>query len=100
MRVVTFDAPDVTAFCRLDGLGLEVLGQRVDSERAVLACRVVGAATDRWCRRCGGEGTPRDSVTRRLAHTPFGWRPTTLVVTVTRFGCQPCGRAWRRSGSR
>lgn len=95
MRDVTFDAPDVTALCRLDDLGLVVVGQRVEPDRAVLACRAVGAATDRWCRECGGEGTPRDSVTRRLAHTPLGWRPTTLVITVTRYSCAPCGRVWR-----
>ena len=41
----------------------------------MLACRVT--EPDRWCRRCGCEGSPRDSVTRRLAHEPFGWRPTT-----------------------
>ena len=72
MRDLTFDAPDLTAFCRVDDLGLVVTGQRVDAERAVLACRAVGAASDRWCRECGGEGTPRDSVVRRLAHAPFG----------------------------
>ena len=37
----TFIAADLTAFCRLDELGLEVTGQRVEPERAVLACRVV-----------------------------------------------------------
>ena len=34
------------------------------------------------CRRCGAEGAVRDSVVRRLAHEPFGWRPTTLEVTL------------------
>ena len=27
----------------------------------------------RWCRRCGCEAAPRDSVSRRLAHEPLGW---------------------------
>jgi len=31
---------DLTVFCRLDELGLVVTGQRLDSDRAVLACRV------------------------------------------------------------
>ena len=93
MRDATFDCPDLTAFCRLDELGLEVVGQRVERDRALLACRV--AEPDRWCRRCGGEGTPRDSVVRRLAHAPFGWRPTTLVVTLSRYRCAACGRVWR-----
>lgn len=44
----TFTTPDLTTFCRLDGLGLEVTGQRLEPDRAVLACRVVD--DDRWCR--------------------------------------------------
>ena len=66
----TFACPDLTTFCRLDELGLEVTGQRLEPDRAVLACRVV--EPDDWCRRCGCEGVPRDTVTRRLAHEPFG----------------------------
>ncbi len=93
MRDVTFDCPDLTAFCRLDGLGLQVVGQRVDPDRATLACRVV--ESDGWCRRCGAEGAARDSVIRRLAHEPFGWRPTVLEVTVRRYRCE-CGHVWRQ----
>jgi hypothetical protein len=74
----TFDTPDLTTFCRLDGLGLIVVGQRLEPGRAVLACTVVPTEDDRWCRRCGGEGSPRGDVSRELAHEPFGWRPTTL----------------------
>ncbi|MGH2379665.1 MAG: ISL3 family transposase [Candidatus Limnocylindria bacterium] len=94
MRDATFACPDLTTFCRLDELGLEAVGQRVESARAVVACRVV--EPDRWCRRCGCEGTPRDSVTRRLAHEPLGWRPTTLVVTIRRYRCSGCGHVWRQ----
>ena len=94
MRDAIFDAPDLTAFCRLDDLGLVVVGQRVEADRAVLSCRVV--ESDRWCRRCGVEGRPRDSVMRRLAHAPFGWLPTTLQVTVGRYVCDGCGRVWRQ----
>jgi transposase len=90
----TFTCPDLTTFCRLDELGLEVLGQRLDTGRAVLACRVV--EPDQWCRRCGCEGAPRDTVTRRLAHEPLGWRPTTLEVTVRRYRCTGCGHVWRQ----
>jgi len=32
----------------------------------------------------GYEGVARDSLVRRLAHEAFGWRPTTLPVTVRR----------------
>ena len=97
MLDATFACPDLTTFCRLDELGLEVTGQRVDPDRAMLACRVVDAdSTDRWCRRCGCEGTARDTVVRELAHEPFGWRPTRLAVTVRRYRCAECRRVWRQ----
>ena len=94
MSDATFDCCELTTFWRVDELGLEVVGQRVERDRAQLACRV--AEPDRWCRRYGAEGTPRDSVVRRLAHAPFGWRPTTLVVTVRRYRCGGCGHVWRQ----
>jgi transposase len=90
----TFARPDLTTFTRLDELGLVVTGQRLEPNRAVLACRVID--DDRWCRRCGCEGAPRDSVVRELAHEPFGWRPTTLAVTIRRYRCTGCGRVWRQ----
>jgi transposase len=90
----TFARPDLTTFAGLDGLGLEVVGQRVEPQRAVLACRIV--EPDQWCHRCGCEGAPRDTVTRRLAHEPLGWRPTTLEVTVRRYRCGDCGHVWRQ----
>jgi transposase len=90
--------PDLTRFCRLDELGLQVTGQRLEPGRAVLACRVV--EPDQWCRRCGCEGTPRDTVVRRLAHEPLGWRPTTLEVVVRRYRCTGCGHVWRQDTSR
>jgi len=94
MSDATFARPDLTTFCRLEELGLEVTGQRLEPDRAVLACRVVDP--DQWCRRCGCEGTPRDTVIRRLAHEPWGWRPTTLEVTVRRYRCTGCGHVWRQ----
>jgi transposase len=97
VRDATFACPDLTTFCRLDALGLEVTGQQLEPDRAVLACRVV--EPDRWCRRCGCEGAPRDSVTRALAHEPFGWRPTTLLVTICRYRCSGCGHVWRQDTS-
>jgi transposase len=94
----TFACPDLTTFARLDGLGLEVVGQRLEPDCAVLACRVV--EPDQWCRRCGCEGAPRDTVMRQLAHEPLGWRPTTLEVTVRRYRCTGCGHVWRQDTSR
>ena len=73
----TFADPDVTTFARLDGLGLRVVGQFLEPDRAILECSVVNA--DQRCRRCGGWGRPRDTTTRRLAHEPLGWRPTVAV---------------------
>jgi len=96
--VAEFACPDLTAFCRLDELGLEVIGQRLEPAGAVLACRVV--EPDGWCRRCGCEGVPRDTVLRRLAHEPFGWRPTTLLVTLRRYRCADCGHVWRQDTSK
>lgn len=93
-----FARADLTTFCRLDELGLEVTGQRVDPGGAVLACRVL--EPDQWCRRCGCEGAPRDTVTRQLAHAPFGWRPTTLLITVRRYRCADCGHVWRQDTSK
>lgn len=93
-----FACPDLTVFCRLDEFGLEVTGQRIEPDRAVLACRVL--EPDQWCRRCGCQGVPRDSVVRRLAHEPLGWRPTVLEVTVRRYRCTGCGHVWRQDTSR
>ena len=78
MPDATFGCPDLTTFCRLDELGLVVVGQRLEPDRAVLACRVLEAddGTEGWCERCGRAGRPRDTVTRELAHEPLGWRPT------------------------
>ena len=93
MSNATFCAPDLTAFCRLDELGLEAIGQRLEPGRAVLECRVNDP--DPWCRRCGAEGTLRDTVTRTLAHEPFGHRPTVLNIRIRRFRCSWCRKVWR-----
>ena len=98
MPDATFACPDLTTFCRLDELGLEVTGQRLELDRAVLACRI--ADDDSWCRRCGEQGAPRDSVTRGLAHEPLGWRPTTLLVTIRRYRCAGCAHVWRQDISK
>ena len=97
MPNATFATPDLTTFCRLDELGLEAVGQRLEPDRAVIKCRVVD--TDPWCRSCGAAGVLRDTVTRRLAHEPFGQRPTTLQVRVRRYWCGHCARTWRQDTS-
>src|SRR6478735_8017945 len=35
-----------------------------------------------------------------LSHEPFGWRPTTLHVTVRRYRCAGCGHVWRQDTSK
>ena len=90
----TFATPDLTTFCRLDELGLVAVGQLIEPEVATIECRL--AEADPWCRKCVAEGVARDSVTRRLAHEPFGHRPTTLLVRVRRYRCDHCRRTWRQ----
>ena len=97
MPDATFTRPDLTTFTGLADLGLEVTGQLLEADRAVLACRVV--EPDDWCKRCGCQGVPRDTVTRELAHEPFGWRPTTLRITVRRYRCVECSHVWRQDTS-
>lgn len=36
-----FAAPDLTTFCRLDELGVEAVGQRLEPDRVVIKCRLV-----------------------------------------------------------
>ena len=98
MPDATFTCPDLTTFTGVDELGLEVVGQRIEADGAVLECRVV--ERDDWCHRCGEQGVARDTVQRRLAHVPFGWRPTTLLVTVRRYRCTGCGHVWRQDTTR
>ncbi len=100
MAEPTFCGPDLDAFCLLDRLGLAVSGQLVAEDHTVLACRVVEpkevAERSCWCQRCGELGVPRDTVLRRLAHVPVGWRPTVLHVTVRRYRCPGCTHVWRQ----
>jgi len=97
MSDATFSRPDLDSFCRLDRLGLTVTAQRVGDDGTVLACRVL--EPDDWCHECGAQGVVRDTVGRRLAHVPLGWRPTTLLVRVRRYACTGCGRVWRQDTS-
>lgn len=94
MLDATFATPDLSRFTGLDGFGLRAIGQRIEHDRAVIACRV-GADVD-WCRRCGCQGSPRDTVVRKLTREPFGWRPTILHVVVRRFRCSGSRHVWRQ----
>lgn len=96
MADTSFADPDMTTFARLDGLGLRVVGQFIEPDRAILQCRVVDA--DQRC-RCGELGRPRDARTPRLAHEPLSWRPTLLRATVRRYRCGSCGYVWRQDAA-
>ena len=98
MPNATYDYPDLTTFTRLEELGLVAVGQRLTAERAVLECRVV--EEDPWCRACGARATSRGTITRRLAHEPFGHRPTTQLVRIRRYRCDHCGNRWREDTTR
>ena len=41
MADATFADPDLTTFCRLEELGLQAVGQFLEPDRAIIACRVV-----------------------------------------------------------
>ena len=89
-----FDRPDLSAFTRLDDLGLEVTGQRIELDHALLACRITGE--DRLCRRCGCQGISCDTVVMRLAHVPYGWHPTIVHVSAHCYRCPECAHVWRQ----
>ena len=86
-------SPCLDSFCRLDRLGLSVTAQIIAEDHSVLVCHPTTSATT--CPECGGGGVRHDTVIRRLAHVPFGWKPTVLEVLVPRYRCLPCRRLWR-----
>ena len=72
----TFVRPDLGSFCRLDELGLQVVGQRLEPGRAVLACRVV--ETDEFarigCSKVSADVTQGElHVSRRSEAINAGW---------------------------
>ena len=85
--------PCLDSFCRLDRLGLTVTGQLVEPDHTVLTCVPTTAAVS--CAGCDGPGARYDTVVRRLAHVPYGWKPTILEVLVPRYRCRGCRRVWR-----
>ena len=72
-------------------------GSRSTTSMRCLQCRVL--EPDDWCHRCGAQGLLHDTVVRRLAHVPLGWRPTILALRVRRYRCTGCGHVWRQDTS-
>ena len=87
--------PCLDTFCRLGRLGLSVTAQRVEPDHTVLRCRPTTPPLP--CPGCARPGVRHDTVLRRLAHVPLGWKPTILEVVVPRYRCWPCRRIWRHS---
>ena len=59
---------------------MEVIGEHLEPDRAVLACPVIDP--DGWCRRCGCQGVPRDSVIIDLTGIRDGTGPGRLLDMV------------------
>jgi hypothetical protein len=93
----TFACPDLTTFARLDELGLEAVGQRVEPDRAVIACRVV--EPDQWCRRCGCEGAPRDTCSGSWRTSRSGGARPRWKSRSAGTGVRDCGHVWRQDTS-
>ena len=47
----------------------------------------------------GAQDEARDTVVRRPAHEPCGWRPTILHVSVRRYRCPEFAHVWRQDMS-
>lgn len=85
--------PCLDSFCRLDRLGLSVTSQLVEPDHTVLTC--IPTTQPGSCPGCRNPGVRHDTVTRRLAHVPYGWKPTILEVLVPRYRCRACRKVWR-----
>lgn len=96
MSNLTFSSPDLSSFCQLNNLGLVATGQHLCAKRAVIECRFTKAPEP--CPRCGAVGASRGTVDRHLAHTPYGQRPTRLLLRIRRWRCA-CGCFWHEDTS-
>src|SRR5690554_7655571 len=96
MSNLTFSSPDLSSFCQLNNLGLTATGQHLCAEHAVIECRFTKAPEP--CPKCGAAGVSRGTVDRHLAHTPYGQRPTRLLLRIRRWRCA-CGCFWHEDTS-
>lgn len=68
MAKTIFSTPSLTTFCRLEDLDLTCIDQHITTNKAVLKYRP-NIAND-WRHKRGGHADYRDTVLRRLAHSP------------------------------
>ena len=91
------NALSLDLFCRLDRLGLTAIDMDVQPDHSVVVCRPTTPAGK--CPDCGGPGRCHDRVVRKIAHVPYGWKPTILKILVPRYRCFDCHRVWRHDVS-
>ena len=96
MHNLTFSSPDISSFCQLNKLGLVATGQHLCERLAVIECRFTKAPEP--CPKCGASGVSRGTVSRHLAHAPYGQRPTKLLLRIRRWNCA-CGWFWHEDSS-
>lgn len=77
-------------------LGLVAVGQQVTAGRALLECRVVARDGDAFCRGAGPRARREGRRPGGRASGPFGWRPTRLLVRVSRYRCVGYRQVWRQ----
>lgn len=94
---LTFSTPDLSSFCELNQLGLVATGQHLDKKQATIECRFTKAPES--CPECDALGSSRGTVERRLAHFPYGHRPTTLLLRIRRWKCSNCNTFWQEDSS-
>lgn len=94
---LTFYTSGLSSFCELNQLGLIATGQHLDKKHATIECRFTKAPEP--CPKCGALGLSRGTVERRLAHLPYGHRPTTLLLRIRRWKCSNCNSFWQENSS-
>lgn len=97
MHNLTFSTPDLSSFCELNKLGLVATGQHLDKHHVTIECRFTKAPEP--CPKCGVPGASRGTAQRRLAHVPYGQRPTTLLLRIRRWRCVSCQCFWLENTS-
>ena len=89
---LAFTCVDLTSLRGLDYLGLVAVGQRLVGGVALVEREVADPVP--WCPRCGCRGKSFGSVARRLAHVPFGTRPTIVLVHAGHYICRTYQTFW------
>src|SRR5690606_12339869 len=95
MSNLTFSSPDLSSFCQPNNLGLTATGQHLCAERAVIECRFTKAPEP--CPKCGLL-VFHAVLTIGILLTPYGQRPTRLLLRIRRWR-RACGCFWHEDTS-